>query len=269
MIDIHSSWPSIRRKSNAPTIPVDKMRSTVLDRIPGTESARRADTGPDNPARFLQVLVEAIGGKNLDQFFPIAAGVPKIIGVDGLQNPAGFDSFLEGFHAAMLFFNLPAQPVVRAEDDGVHRRLRAGAMGVRNSASVRKATPRPIRRFDEFLAMMPAGDGTLLSQLEAGTSDGIPLGFSEAISAFVGALRSAVFANDAGALLNLGQDFGALLVALHQVVNGGGESTERMIRVQKAPSDTARARVTAIEMDGVDYVIDPKTGKRIKKRRGK
>lgn len=258
-------FPSIRRKSPAP---VAKGRSTTLDRVPGTESVRRADTGPDSPARFLQVLVESISGLGLASFFPVAEGLPKIIGVDGLANPSNFQSFLEGFHQAMQFFTLPNQPTVRADDD-THRRLRAGALGVRDAGAVRRATPRPIRRFDDFLAMMPPTPATLQAALEAGASDGLPLGFGEALSAFIGATRAAVFANDVGALLNLGQDFGALLAALHQVVNGGGEGAERAvastmrkvgrnhylasghesIRVRK------RAHVKAVEVDGEDVPI--------------
>ena len=272
--------PSIRRKSPAP---VAKGRSTVLDRVPGTESVRRADVGADNPARFLQILVESISGKPLSSFFPVAAGIPKIIGVDGLANATDFQSFLEGFHQAMQFFTLPNQPAVR-QDDGTHRRLRASAMGVRDAGNVRKSTPRPIRRFDEFAAMMPSGDGTLASALEAGTSDGLPIGFSEAISAFVGALRAAVFANDTGALLNLGQDFGSLLVALHQVVNGG-EGAERasgsaMRKVGKnhwlAPGferrTKGRATVTHIRVEDEDVPIKEATvadGKFVKRRKRK
>ena len=280
-VDLYKSWPSIRRRS-APAPAVDPARSTVLDRVPGTESVRRADVGPDSPARFLQILVESISGLGLASFFPLAEGLPKIIGVDGLANPSNFQSFLEGFHQAMEFFNLPDRPVVRTDDD-TRRRLVAGAMGVRDAGNVRKATPRPVRRFDEFMAMMPPTPATLQAALEAGTSDGLPIGFGEALSAFIGATRAAVFANDVGALLNLGQDFGSLLAALHGVVNGG-EGTERSTRggrvvrdhttgfngpvlVQKAPSDTARARVTAVEMGGVEFVIDPKTGKRVKKRK--
>ena len=108
--------------------------------------------------------------------------------------------------------------------------------------------------------------------------------FHEALSAFVGAMRGAILTNDPAALTTLGSDFGALVAALHQVVNGG-ETSERgtrggrvvrdhttglggMVRVRKSPaSDTSRARVTAVEMDGVEYVIDPVTGKARKRRR--
>lgn len=281
MIDLYrASWPSIRRRSAAQPS-VDKSRSTTLDLVPGQESRRRADTGPDNPARFLQVLVEAIGGKNLAQFFPVAQGLPRLIGVDGLDNAAGFQSFLEGFHSAMQFFILPGQPTVRA-DDGTHRRLRASALGVRDAENVRRATPRPARKFDEFMAMMPPDPATLSAALQAGASDGLPLGFSEALSALIGAVRAAIFSNDTGALLNLGQDFGSLLVALHQIVNGG-EGTERSTRggrvardhtaglngpvlVRKAPV-TSRAHITEVEMGGVEYVIDPRTGKHRRKRK--
>lgn len=283
-VDLYKSWPSIRRRTNAPAaLPVDKSRSTTLDRVPGTEAARRADVGPDSPARFLQILVESISGKPLSSFFPVAQGIPKIIGVDGLDNPVDFQSFLEGFYGAMQFFTLPNQPVVRA-DDGTHRRLRAGAMGVRDAGAVRRSTPRPIRRFDEFAAMMPPTPATLQAALEAGTSDGLPIGFSEALSAFIGATRAAIFSNDTGALLNLGQDFGSLLVALHQIVNGGGEGAERGIKggravrdntagfngpvlVRKGGEETSRARVVALEMGGVDYVVDPRTGKARKRGR--
>ena len=229
-------FPTIRTRANTPAAPVprtlgldkrDTRRATTLDAGPRTRR-RKADVGPDSPARFLQVLVEAIGGKNLAQFFPVAQGLPRLIGVDGLQNPAGFDSFLEGFFQAMTFFNLPNEPTVRAGDD-THRRLRAGALGVRDAGSVRRATPRPVRKFDEFMAQMPSNPATLEAALAAGAGDGIPIGFYESLSAFIGAMRAAVLANDVGALRNLGEDFGALLGALHQVVNGG-ETSERATR---------------------------------------
>ena len=280
-IDLYRHFPRIRHRSNAAQVPVDKGRSTVLDRVPGTKYVRRGDVGPDNPSRFLQILVESISGKPLSSFFPVAEGIPKIIGVDGLANPAGFQSFLEGFHAAMLFFNLPNQPAVRQDDD-TRRLLTAKSLGVRDAGAVRKATPRPKLRFDDFMASMPASPSTLAAALEAGAGDGIPIGFGESLSAFIGAMRAAVLANDVAALHNLGEDFGALLAALHQVVNGG-EGTERSTRggrvvrdhttgfngpvlVRKAPR-TARARVTAVEMDGVEYVIDPRTGKHVRKRK--
>ena len=229
-------FPTIRTRANTPAAPVprtlgldkrDMKRATTLDAGP-RKRRRKADVGPDNPARFLQILVESISGKLLSSFFPVAEGVPKIIGVDGLTNPAGFQSFLEGFHQAMQFFTLPNQPAVRADDD-THRRLRASALGVRDAGSVRKATPRPLRKFDEFMAQMPSNPATLAAALAAGAGDGIPIGFGESLSAFIGAMRAAVLANDVGALHNLGQDFGALLGALHEVVNGG-ETSERATR---------------------------------------
>ena len=120
---------------------------------------------------------------------------------------------------------------------------------------------------------MPASPATLAAALEAG-GDGIPIGFHEALSAFVGAMRGAILTNDVAALTTLGSDFGALLAALHQVVNGG-ETSERALRVRGGPvlvrrspaSETSRARVVAVEMGGVEYVIDPRTGKHVRKRR--
>ncbi len=38
--------------------------------------------------------------------------------------------------------------------------------------------------------------------------------------------------------------------------------------VRKSPaSDTSRARVTAVEMDGEEFIIDPRTGKAVLKRK--
>ena len=282
-IDLYRHFPRIRHRSNAAQVPVDKGRSTVLDRVPGTKYVRRGDVGPDNPSRFLQILVESISGKPLSSFFPVAEGIPKIIGVDGLANPAGFQSFLEGFHAAMQIFTLPNQPTVRQDDD-TRRFLTAKSLGVRDAGNVRKATPRPVLKFDEFMAQMPPNPTTLQAALDAG-ADGIPIGFAESLSAFIGAMRSSVLANDAGALRNLGEDFGALLAALHEVVNGdeGAERSTRGVRfvrdhttgsvsgpvmVRKSPaSDTSRARVTAVEMDGEEFIIDPRTGKAVLKRK--
>ena len=218
-IDLFSRWPSIRKRSNVPAPAADPARLITLDRIPGQARRRRADTGPDNPARFLQILIESISGKPLSSFFPVADGVPKIIGVDGLVNPAAFDSFLEAFHQAMQFFILPGQPVVR-QDDGTRRRLRASALGVRDAGAVRKATPRVARKFDEFLAQMPPTPSTLAAALAAGSGDGIPLGFAESLSAFIGAMRAAIMTNDVAALHTLGSDFGSLLAALHELLNG-------------------------------------------------
>ena len=282
-LNMFAGWPSIRRNDPAPvargTVTLDKAntrRSITLDRIPGQAPRRRADVGPDSPARFLQILVESISGKDLSSFFPVAAGVPKLIGADGLVNPAAFDSFLEAFHQAMQFFILPGQPVVR-QDDGTRRRLRASALGVRDAGNVREATPRVARKFDEFLAQMPANPSTLAAALAAGSGDGIPLGFAESLSAFIGAMRAAVLANDVVALRELGSDFGSLLAALHQLVNGG-EGTERALRVRggrpvlvrKLSTDrTSRAIVKHVDFDVDDFVYDPHSGDYIRKRKSK
>ena len=283
-IDLFRKFPTIRTRANAlepvvrNTITLDSAnmrRATTLDADARARPRRKADVGPDSPSRFLQILVESISGKPLSSFFPVAAGIPKIIGVDGLINPAGFDSFLEAFHAAMLFFNLPNQPAVRQDDD-TRRRLRASALGVRDVGKVRRAIPRPIRKFDDFLAMMPPDPATLAAALAAGTSDGLPIGFSEALSAFIGATRAAVFANDTGALHNLGEDFGALLAALHQVVNGG-ETSERALRVRGGPvlvrrlstDRTSRAIVKHVDFDVDDFVYDSRTGDYTRKRKRK
>ena len=104
-------FPTIRTRANTPdpmargTVTLDKAntrRSTTLDRAPGAQPRRKADVGPDSPARFLQVLVESISGLGLASFFPVAQGLPRIIGVDGLTNPDGFQSFLEGFFRQRL-----------------------------------------------------------------------------------------------------------------------------------------------------------------------
>lgn len=270
-LNMFSKWPSIRRNDPAPvaraTVALEARntkRATTLDRVPGARPRRKADTGPDSPARFLQILVESISGKPLSSFFPVADGLPRIIGIDGLAKPAGFDSFLESFFQAMQFFTLPNQPTVR-QDDGTHRRLRAGALGVRDAGNVRRATPRPQRKFDEFSAQMPSNPATLEAALAAGAGDGIPIGFHELLSAFVGAMRSAVLANDVGALHNLGEDFASLLVALHQVVNGG-EGTERTPRMRKVGENhyaldgyetrrKGRAHIIGVDVDGVMAAI--------------
>ena len=281
-VDLFSRWPSIRTRANTPdplvrrTSTLDCRRSTVLDRIPGQARRRRADVTADNPARFLQILIESISGKPLSSFFPVAQGIPKIIGVDGLVNPAAFDSFLEAFHQAMQFFILPNQPAVR-QDDGTRRRLRASALGVRDAGNVREATPRVARKFDEFLAQMPPTPSTLAAALAAGSGDGIPLGFAESLSAFIGAMRAAIMTNDVAALHTLGSDFGSLLAALHELVNGG-EGTEKAVRVRggrpvlvrKLSTDhTSRAIVKHVDFDVDDFVYNPDIGSYVRRKRKK
>ncbi len=61
-VDLFRKFPTIRTRANAlesvarNTVTLDKAntkRSTTLDRVPGNRPRRKADTGPDNPARLL------------------------------------------------------------------------------------------------------------------------------------------------------------------------------------------------------------------------
>ena len=149
-------------------------------------------------------------------------------------------------------------------------------MGVRDAGNVREATPRVARKFDEFLAQMPATPSTLAAALAAGSGDGIPLGFAESLSAFIGAMRAAIMANDVAALHTLGSDFGSLLAALHQVVNGG-ETSERALRVRGGPvlvrrlstDRTSRAIVKHVDFDVDDFVYNPDIGSYVRRKRKK
>ena len=187
----------------------------------------------------------------------------------------GFAACSEECDAARLVFDRHNRPAGR-KDDATRRRRRASALGVRDGGNVREATPRVARKFDEFLAQ--AGNpATLASALAAGAGDGIPLGFAESLSAFIGAMRAAIMANDVAALHTLGSDFGSLLAALHQLVNGG-EGTERAVRVRggrpvlvrKLSTDhTSRAIVKHVDFDVDDFVYNPDIGSYVRRKRKK
>lgn len=147
-----SPYPSVHRRSAAPaeTREMRAARSTTLDSSltvpPPRHRARK-----DNPQVFLQALIEAIAGRTVKDVGFFAEGPPRIIGVDDLANNA-FDDFLGPLQAALGELGLVG-PVPRArEDDSTRVQLRARALGVRPQTKIAKATPRTVRRFDEFVA---------------------------------------------------------------------------------------------------------------------
>ena len=273
-VDLFSRWPSIRRRSNAPTVAVDPARSTTLDGVLGQQKARKADLG--RMGLLLSQLVEVIEGRDLASIFGFnttpSPSYGRLVGLNLSGNQ--FNSFLDGFVAAVTELGLTGPvPAARAGryESSADDRCRASlpsAMGV--AVRIRKDTPRSVARFDEFAAFT-ANEPSLAAAIDAGMGDGLPPGLVDVTSALLGSIAAAVRVNDTDAIRRIGTDFGALASALHQATRGGGEGAERstrrgMVLVQKAPSDTSRARITEVEIDGEHFVIDPKTGKSIRKR---
>lgn len=249
-IDLNTHLPTANPRSkgfqDSPTMRAARHHD-IFELLPRRHKSRKVD----NPSVWLQTIVDNIAGvplRNLTEFF--AEGLPKIIGADLSQN--NFDSFIAGFQAGLTSLGLTGSvPTARQDDTGI--RLRASALGVSRHTRVERSVPRAVRRFDELSAQIPPDLPTLQSALDAGASDGLPIGFGESLSALIGAVRAAVLSNDSAALRVVGEDFGALLAALHEVVNGDQASQRSAkgtghVRVRRATDN--RLEVKAVEVDG-------------------
>ena len=276
-IDLHgirSRWPSILKRGDAPTVAVAKGRLTTLDAPLGQETARRAD--PARVRDLLSQLVTEIAGRPLSDWIPLAETIPILVGITP-GNVAAFDEFLAAFIGTVLENGRTVEPPsVTSPADSIsanRRQLAAGALGVKRSASVQPGRPASVRRFDEL--MMLFSEGRTLAAILTDADDGLPPGTSEVIGAMLTAIKNNLKAGDPAAARQAGADAATLIVAVHDSFFGG-ETSERALRVRggpvlvrKAPADTSRARVVAVEMDGVEYVIDPRTGKHVRKRKRK
>ncbi len=142
-VDLYSRWPSIRRRSNAPTVAADPSRSTTLDGPLGTERARRAD--PARVRDLLSQLIQSIEGKPLSAFVPMAEAVPLLIGLTP-GNLAAFEEFLGSFIGTVVGdlgrVVTPGSVTSPADSISANRRaLAASSLGVRRSASVQPGRP--------------------------------------------------------------------------------------------------------------------------------
>ena len=263
-IDLFKHYPSARL-GTAEVDPAElrAARSTTLDIQPST---RRRKADPNRVAQILSRLITLIEGRPLTDWFPVAEGVPAIIGVQIDDNL--FDEFGGAFIEALQELGFtPVVPRARADDED-RLKLAAGAMGVGSHTKVRRDTPPNVMMFDQFLTLMPA-DVTALH-----SGDGIPPDLHDAVSALAGIAGAASASGDPAALRQAGTGFGALVAALHAVVNAGNDAGQRMRRVGPshyvAPGyrSTRRAThaITCIEVDGewvdmADAEIDPVAGR--------
>lgn len=271
--------PSIRRKSPAP---VAKGRYTVLDGALGQQKAQRAD--PARVRDLLSQLIQSIEGKPLSAFVPMAEAVPLLIGLTP-GNLAAFDEFLGSFIGTVVgdLGRVVTPGSVTSPADSVsanRRQLAAGSLGVKRAANVQPGQPASRRKFDELMAFF--SDGKTLASVLGDGDDGLPPATAEIVGAMLTAIKNKLKSGDPAAARQAGADAGVVIAAIHaSFFTEASEKSGRMRRsvrdhttgfngpvlVKKGGEDTARARVTAIEMNGVEFVVDPRTGKTVRKRK--
>ena len=282
MIDIHSRWPSIRRRSNAAAPAVDKARSTVLDSPLGQQRARRAD--PARVRDLLSQLIQSIEGKPLSAFVPMAEAVPLLIGLTP-GNLAAFDEFLSSFIGTVVgdLGRVVTPGSVTGPSDSIsanRRFLGASALGVRRTA-VEPGRPASVRRFDDLMAMF--SEGRTLAAVLGDGNDGLPPGVSEIVNSMLVAIRNGLKAGDSEGARQAGADAGVLIAAVHATFFTE-ETTEkagkRLRKIGKnhwlAPgferSKKGRAHVIGIDVDGETVAtkdVEVVEGKFVRLRRGK
>lgn len=282
MIDLHSRWPSIKRRSNAPTVAPDPARSTVLDSPLGKETARRAD--PARVRDLLSQLVTEIGSRPLSDWIPLAETIPLLIGLTP-GNLASFDEFLGAFIGTVLENGRTVEPgSVTSPSDSIsanrRRQLGASALGVKRAANVEPGRPASARKFDEL--MMLFSEARTLAAILADADDGLPPGTSEIIGAMLTAIKNNLVSGDSAAARQAGADAGALIAAVHATFFGG-EGAERTPRMRKVGENhyaldgyetvrKGRAHVIGVDVDGeVVATKDVKVadGKFVRKRKRK
>lgn len=137
---------------------------------------------------------------------------------------AGFAAALSELGRTVAAPNLPANSVNKSD---LRTEMLARSLGVTpmNARKIAPHKPRLIRRFDSFMASMPAEPATLQAAIAAGSTDGLPAGFTDLLAALVGAVRGAALANDAAALQQIGEDFGSLSAALMTITNSASDAS--------------------------------------------
>ncbi len=168
-----------------------------------------------------------------------------------------FADVMQGFLTTIQELGLVVNPPsitspaasVSANRADTRRRLFAGGLGITN-AEVRPSTPRSTFKCDEFMAFV-VGEPDLQAALDAGVSDGIPLGLMEATSALLGALVAASRVGDTAAMRRIGEDFGALSAALHEATTGA--TAQRATGyVTRRKNNGPHGRVTHVRVGGED-----------------
>ena len=284
-IDLFGAWPTLKHRGDTPTPESDPARATVLDSPLYVKRIRRAD--PNRVRDLLSQLITAIEGKPLSAFVPMAETVPLLLGLTP-GNLAAFDEFLGAFIGTVVgdLGRVVTPGSVTSPADSIsanRRRLAAGSLGVQRTA-VEPGRPATAQKFDELMAMF--SEGRTLAAVLGDGNDGLPPGVSEIVNSMLIAIRNGLVAGDAEGARQAGADAGVLISAVHATFFGG-ETSERsancnrlqlaarthtgglsgMVRVRKAPADSSRARIVAVEMEGVEYVVDQRTGKLNKRKK--
>ncbi len=186
--------------------------------------ARKADVGPEKPGKWIEALVQFVEGRTLAEVLGFwAPGVPPMVGASG---ESSFLSFLEGFRQVV-----PALGVVTGQ--GPHGAVRSekpfqDMCGARRKTKTRPAYDSPFRvlKFDEFESFF-SDSITLHGALQAGSADGLPPGFQEALTALMAATRNAVLSGDMAAVRKVGADFGSLVASLNEIIQDGAADVQR------------------------------------------
>ena len=273
--DIRSNWPSILSRGDSLGVAVDPSRSTTLDGPMGTERVSRAD--PNRVRDLLSQLIESIEGRPLSDFVPMAQTVPLLLGLTP-QNLLAFDEFLGSFIGTVIGdLGRIVQPgSVTSPSDSIsanRRRLAAGALGVKRSASVEPSRPRSARKYDDLVAHF--SEAKTLAAVLADVDDGLPPAVAEVVGAMLTSIEGNLKSGSPAAAREAGADAATLIVAVHDVffteaTAERGANCNRlhpvardhtagltgMVLVRKSPAGSSRAKIKFVEVDGEDVPVE-------------
>lgn len=280
-IDLYSRWPSVRRRSNAPTVAVDPARSTVLDGRLG-QKAQRAD--PNRVADLLSQLVTAIEGRPLSDFVPMAQTVPLLLGLTP-GNLAAFDEFLGSFIGTVVGdlgrVVTPGSVTSPADSISANRRqLAAGALGVKRTDAVQPGRSASVRKFDDLMAFF--SEGATLAAVLGEADDGLPPGTAEIVNSMLVAIRNNLKTGDDAGARQAGADAGVLIAAVHAAffTESSERAGKRMRKVGRnhyalpgyETRRKGRAHVIGVDVDGETVAtkdVKVADGKFVRRRRRK
>lgn len=170
----------------------------------------------------------------------------------GLLENENFSDARQGFLSALQelgrVVQAPNLPANSASKSDASAEMFALGLGITRETArkIAASKSRVVRRFDSFMASMPAEPATLQAALDAGSLDGLPAGFLDLISALIGAVRGAALSNDSAALRQIGEDFGAVAFALMSATGGTPDASTAQRSYQF--SDQVRVKKGAVEI---------------------